>query len=69
MSVKPIGYSIYPNIMFTIEDGNSDKYFDIVSQENSDQKGKSSCDCKTFRKFRSKKILIIYLVHCTSKDQ
>ena len=49
MNVKPIGYSVYPNIMFTVEGGNTEKYFDIVTQENSGNRGKTlSIDCYNF---------------------
>ena len=49
MNVKPIGYSVYPNIMFTVEGGNTEKYFDIVTHENSGNRGKIlSIDCYNF---------------------
>ena len=40
MNVRPIGYSVYPNVMFTIEDGNSEKYFDIKTQGSTSKSGK-----------------------------
>ena len=49
MNVKPIGYSVYPNIMFTVEGGNTEEYFDIVTQKNSGNRGKIlSIDCYNF---------------------
>ena len=49
MNVKPIGYSVYPNIMFTVEGGNTEKYFDIVTHESSGNRGKIlSIDCYNF---------------------
>ena len=44
MNVKPIGYSVYPNIMFTMEGGNTEKYFDIVTHESSGNRGKNPFD-------------------------
>ena len=46
MKVKPIGYSVYPNIMFAVEGGNTEKYFDIVTHESSGNRGRIlSIDC------------------------
>ena len=47
MNVKPIGYSVYPNVIFTMESGNSEKYFDIKRQENVGNSGKFSLHLKS----------------------
>lgn len=39
--MKPIGYSVYPNVVFTIEEGNSERHFDIQTQESTGNTGTS----------------------------
>lgn len=39
LNVKPIGYSVYPHVMFTMEDGNKEKFFDIQTNKETGNSG------------------------------
>ncbi len=39
LNVQTVGYSVYPNLMFSIVSGNEDGLFDVVKHEGSGDRG------------------------------